>query len=199
MTRLCWIGVIAGLLWGLGGTPALGQSSADAFFHDAAQQYVTGNTGAARRAVEAGLDVAPSDPRLRALQKKLEQQEKRRGGGRQSPRGQQSQSQRDPSTGDGGQQEQSDASGKESSPQADDASGTESPPREAPGSSSAESSEGQARGRQGDDRAGDRRSARRLSQAQAARLLQALETQEQKLLREVQGESQEPGRVEKDW
>lgn len=193
--RLSWIGAMGGLLLVLGGTPALGQSSADAFFHDAAQRYVAGDTEAARRAVERGLEIAPSDPRLQALRRKLEQQD-RRGGGQPSRQGQSSQSQRNPSEGDDGQQEQSDASGEESQSEANDAASSESSrPRGADPSSAGSG----AQGGQGDDRSGDRRSTRRLSRAQAARLLQALENQEQKLLREVQGQSQEPERVEKDW
>ena len=197
--RLYWIGLVVGLLVGGGGTPAVGQSSADALFHDAAQRYVAGDTEAARRAVERGLEIAPSDPRLQALRKTLEQQEKRRGGGRPSPQGQQSQNQRDPSRGNEGSQEQSGASGEESPSQSDDPSRSESSPSGTPDPSSTGSSGAKAQGRQGGDRPGARRSARRLSQAQAARLLQALENQEQRLLREVQGESEAPSRVEKDW
>ncbi|MEF8816771.1 MAG: hypothetical protein V5A20_10335 [Salinibacter sp.] len=197
--RLHWIGVVGGLLIALVGTPALGQSSADTFFHDAAQQYVEGDTEAARRAVERGLEVAPSDPRLQALRKKLEQQEKRRGGGRNAPQGQQSQSQRDPPQGEDGPQESSDAPGEASQSQAEDASGSESPPSEGADPSSAGSPEGATQGGPGSERAGDRQPARRLSRAQAARLLGALERQEQTLLREVQRPSREPERVEKDW
>jgi len=197
--RLYWIGVIVGLLVGAGGTPVLGQSSADALFHDAAQRYVAGDTEAARRAVERGLEVAPSDPRLRALRKTLEQQEKKRGGGRPSQQGQQSQSQRDPSRGDQGSQEQSDAAEEDSPSQSDDPSRSESSPPGTSDPSSAGSPGEKAQGRQGADQSGARRSARRLSQAQAARILQALENQEQRLLREVQGESEESNRVEKDW
>nr|WP_208427214.1 hypothetical protein [Salinibacter pepae] len=199
MMRLYWIGLVVGLLVGGGGTPAVGQSSADALFHDAAQRYVAGDTEAARRAVERGLEIAPSDPRLRALRKTLEQHEKRRGGGRPSPQGQQSQTQRDPSRGNEGSQEQSGASGEGSQSQSDAPSRSEASPSGTPDPSSTGPSGAKAQGRQGGDRPGARRSARRLSQAQAARLLQALENQEQKLLREVQGESEAPRRVEKDW
>ncbi len=197
--RLYWIGLVVGLLVGGGGTPAVGQSSADALFHDAAQRYVAGDTEAARRAVERGLEIAPSDPRLRALRKTLEQHEKRRGGGRPSSQGQQSQTQRDPSRGNEGSQEQSGASGEGSQSQSDAPSRSEASPSGTPDPSSTGPSGAKAQGRQGGDRPGARRSARRLSQAQAARLLQALENQEQKLLREVQGESEAPRRVEKDW
>lgn len=197
--RLYAIGLVVGLLVGGGGAPALGQSSADALFHDAAQRYVAGNTEAARRAVERGLEIAPSDPRLRALRKTLDQREKRRGGGRQSQQGQQSQNRRNPSRGNQGSREQSDPSGEDSQTQSDNPSRSESSPSEMSDPSSAGSSGEKAQGREGSDRPGARRSARRLSQAQAARLLQALENQEQRLLREVQGESEEPSRVEKDW
>jgi len=196
MMRLSWIGAVGGVLLVLGGTPALGQSSADAFFHEAAQRYVSGDTEAARQAVEQGLEVAPSDPRLRALRRKLEQQEDRRGGGQTSRHGQPSQSQRDPSDGNDAQEERSDAEQGESESETDDASSAESSRSSGADPSSGESG---AQGQPGDPRSTQQRSRRRLSRAQAARLLQALEDQEQKLLREVQKQSQEPERVEKDW
>lgn len=194
--RLWWIGLVGALLLVLGGTPALGQSSADAFFHDAAQRYVAGDTEAARRAVERGLDIAPSDPRLRALRRKLEQQEDRRGGGRTSQQGQSSQNQRGPSGGNDAQRERSGAPKEESQSENGDASkGERSRSRDA----EASPGDGGAQGPQGNPRSGDRQSTPRLSRAQAVRLLQALEKQEQKLLREVQKQSDETQRVDKDW
>lgn len=199
MMRLLWIVAVGGLLVGLGGTSALGQSSAEAFFHEAAQRYVAGDTEAARRAVEQGLERHPSDPRLRALRRTLERQREQRGGGRSSQQGQEGRNQRDPSQGTEGQREQSEESGQEGRPQSDATADRESSPGQKSGSSSGGSAGNGAQGARSSDQTNERRPPRSLSRAQAARLLRALENQEQKLLREVQGQTDEPQSVEKDW
>jgi hypothetical protein len=70
ITALVSIGLVAPL-------PASGQAaaadrSAATYFHDAAQQYIAENTSRAQELVEAGLDAHPEDPRLQALQAKLD-------------------------------------------------------------------------------------------------------------------------------
>jgi hypothetical protein len=70
ITALVSIGLVAPL-------PAVGQAadagrSAATYFHDAAQQYIAENTSRAQELVEAGLDAHPEDPRLQALQAKLD-------------------------------------------------------------------------------------------------------------------------------
>jgi hypothetical protein len=70
ITALVSIGLVAPL-------PAAGQAgdagrSAATYFHDAAQQYIAENTSRAQQLVEAGLDAHPEDPRLQALQAKLD-------------------------------------------------------------------------------------------------------------------------------
>jgi hypothetical protein len=193
------MGLLAGLLWGIGGPPALGQSSADAFFHEAAQRYVAGDTEAARRAVERGLERDPSDPRLQALRRTLERQREQRGGGRSSQQGQEGRNQRDPSEGMEGQREQSEESGQEGPPQSDATADRESSPGQKSGSSSGGSAGNGAQAGRSSDQTSEHRPPRSLSRAQAARLLRALENQEQKLLREVQGQTDDPQSVEKDW
>ena len=181
----------------LGGAPAQAQSSADAFFHEAAQAYVAGNLENARRAVERGLEVDPSDSRLQALRKKLEQQQNRQGGGSSSRQGGQNQSQNQQSRGQQSRQQRSGEAGDQTRPRA------ESPTEPQPSSSAGASGDRpdpspqnpEAEGGQGDT--GRRSTA--LSRAQAARLLRALERQEMKLLREVQARGQQSTTVEKDW
>ena len=194
--------MIGGVLLVLVSTPAQAQSSADAFFHDAAQQYVNGNLEAARRAVQRGLETAPSDPRLQALQKKLAQQEKRRGGEGASQQGAQNQQQREKSRGQNAQQEQSREGGQENRSQADASSDQDASRRSETQSNqardNAQDRNAQPRGSQ-DAPGGDGRQMSALSRVQAARLLQALENQEMKLLREVQVRAQEGATVEKDW
>lgn len=198
MTFLRWIGFIGGLLLVLGGTPVAAQSSADAFFHDAAQHYVAGDQEAARQAVERGLKVAPSDPRLLALRKKLRQQDQRGGGGDQSSQqGSQNRQQDQRSRGENAQEEQSEDSGQESRSQANAPSDPQSSQRKGPQSTQT-GQNAQGRGSQ-ETPDSDRRRTNALSRAQAARILQALENQERKLLREVQARSQKSTTVEKDW
>jgi hypothetical protein len=196
MTPIRWLGALGGLLLVLGGTPVAAQSSADAFFHDAAQRYVAGDQEAARRAVERGLKVAPSDPRLRALQKKLKQQEKRREGGRSSQKGTQNRQQNQRSRGKSSQEESS-RSGKERRPQSNASSNQQSPrPSDAQSAQTGQNAQG---GGAQQTRSADRRHVNALSRAQAKRLLRTLENQETKLLREVQARGQTSTTVEKDW
>lgn len=184
----------------LGAAPVAAQSSAEAFFHEAAQQYVDGNVSAARQTVEQGLDVAPSDPRLLALQEKL-QQDDGSGGGRSSQQGRQNSQQSDPS--EGGEEtrgDQSNASEQGSPSRAE--GGTPSdrsdqPPGPAP-SSSAQST-GEAADQRGRQTGRGHGRANALSRAQAVRLLRALEDQEEKLLREVRVRAGKETTVEKDW
>jgi hypothetical protein len=191
-----WIGIVAGLLLGVSGAPVVAQSSADAFFHDAAQQYVNGDVEAARRSVTRGLEVAPSDPRLQALREKLTTQEQERGSSGSSQRGAQDRPQSQQSKGEGNQEEQSGESEEESRSHADTPSDQQS---QSSRGGEAHSS-AQAGDREG-ARDGNRRPTEALSQAQAARLLQALENQEIKLLREVrrQSQGQDTEAVAKDW
>ena len=196
MIRLCWVGILGGMLLVAGSTPAVGQSSADAFFHDAAQQYVAGNVAGARQTVTQGLAAFPSDSRLQALQKKLEQTEERSGGGQPSQQGTQSQQQGEQSQGAG--TDRSERSEGETESRADASSDQQSSRRPDNGSSPVAPGEENAQApRQSPSGEGGGTNA--LSQAQAARLLQALENQEMKLLREVRGRVEEGESVEKDW
>ncbi len=197
MTSPRWIGIIAGFLLVLGGTPAAAQSSADALFHEAAQRYVDGDVAAARQAVERGLDVAPSDPRLLALREKLQEQEKKREGGDRSSQGDSQNDQEQGSAGGNTQEDPSAPSGQDSRSNLDDSSDPQSSQAPDDGASArAEEDERQAPQR---IRNADDRPTNSLSRAQAARLLQALENQEMKLLREVQGQAPKTETVEKDW
>jgi len=188
-----WIGIVLGLLLVLGGRAAYAQSSADAFFHEAAQAYVEGDPESARRAVERGLERAPDDPRLQALRKKLEQQTKQQGGS-SSRQGVQEGTQNQRSRGQQSRQQRSGESGKESRSQTDRPSDQRTS-RSSDAAAAQARSASQRRGRRGERKKGRHA----LSRAQAARFLQALERQEMKLLREVQTRGQQSQTVEKDW
>jgi hypothetical protein len=202
MRILCWIGVGLVLLLGHG-PEARGQSSAASYFHEAAQQYVAGNRAAAQRAVEQGLEVAPSDPRLNALREKLNQQG-------EQPTGQQDSSAT--ASGDRSQQN-SDSSSSEASEEGDNSSpssgnqGNEQS-GEQNQSTAGTSQSGQQSGSftptdsssQAEQRPRGGGTPRdTLSREQAERLLRALEGQERQLLRELRTRSTTPRSVEKDW
>ena len=202
MTRADWIGGMMALLV-LGGAPAAtAQSTADAYFHEAARQYVADEVQAARRTVERGLEVAPSDPRLLALRKKLEQ------GNRPDDRRGQQDSSRSGSNDES--QQSNDSSSEESSKggqePSEEQSGAkqpgrpESPASEQTGPPSNASPSDAGSGRPGAMRQGQGgRPVDTLSRAQAERLLRALEGQERRLLRQVRPQSTKRRTVEKDW
>ena len=214
MTRLLGLGCVAvGLLLA---PPAAAQSTADAYFHEAAQAYVDGDEATARRAVTQGLEVAPDDPRLIALREKL------REGGR--PDGQQdsSSTSSDRRSGQQGNESSDETSGGGENPSPSDTEGpTQSGPKASsegtepgsrPGSDAQRSdpSDGQRQGAGSARRPSDARPTptRRgrggrpvdtLSRAQAERFLRALEGQERRLLRQLRPRSTKQQRVEKDW
>jgi hypothetical protein len=197
-----WIAIVGSLVLVLSGTPVVAQSSADAYFHEAAQQYVAGNKEAAQQAVERGLEVAPSDLRLQALQQKLDQESQDRGGGGGSQQGTPNQQQDEQSEGDEGQRQESDASGEEGQnegAQDEQASDAQSPQSQQPGGGGQAGGGGPRPGTQS-TLEGEPAKRNALTRDQAARLLRALQNQEMKLLREVQGRASETETsVEKDW
>lgn len=77
------VGVLSALLLAAAPPAVVGQSSgasgrpATEYFHEAAQEYIAENVGAARRLVAAGLQQHPDDPRLRALKAKLDRAQPR--------------------------------------------------------------------------------------------------------------------------
>jgi len=194
---------------------AAAQSSADAYFHRAAQQYVDGTRAAARRTVERGLAEAPDDPRLQALMEKLK--EKGRSGaneeGRQSSQqGQQGKGQANASRGgqrnpqanqeearNQGGPEREGEKGNRAEPGTEQRSGSEASSSSEDGESRSErDGERQADAPHSEGQPGGSESGR-LSRAQAERLLRALTVQERTLLREIRRQSSAEQRVEKDW
>lgn len=188
--HLMWIGSVAVALIGSVVYTAEAQSPADSSFHEAAQQYVEGNTRAAQRAVEQGLETAPSDPRLRALRKKLQQARRTEGAGEQDSSSR--------NTGPDGQQDENTSS---------EEGGRPSGGQNSSGTNTAESSARSSSQQPGDAQGrvdtlgwgGQGRPVDTLSHEQAERLLRALEGQERQLLRRLQTRASERRTVEKDW
>lgn len=200
--RVFGLASVLGLLLA-GGVPPATAQSAGSYFHEAAQAYVSGNTATARRAVEEGLEVAPTDARLIALRKKLRQDGRGDGQGQQDPSSNGGDGRSQPS-----QSGSADAEGQEEAPSSEqgeesefgreeDAQTTGSGPTDGP-STTGRPADVQARAR-GIGRAGEGRPVDTLSRAQAERLLRALEGQERQLLRRIQTGASEDGTVEKDW
>ncbi len=202
MMHVRWIGCVAVLLLaGLGGAPRA-QSTADAYFHEAARQYVADDVQAARQAVERGLEVAPSDPRLVALREKLNQGSRpddRRGGrDSTSSSGEQGKQQNDNSSGEDTSQDGTEAAGERGkSARTED---QEDPPSTTAGPRSSAQRPANRAGRADTMRQGrGGRPVDTLSRAQAERLLRALEGQERRLLRQLRTRSSKSRSVEKDW
>lgn len=188
------------VLTGAGVDAAVAQSTADAYFHEAARAYIANEVEAARRAVRAGLDVAPSDARLRALRNKL-QKDRRPQRHRDSTSEENGQRENGSNDGDGtdGDGEGESRSGEESDetrprPTASDSTSPEAGGGGQPGLSprSPQEQPPMAAGRGG-------RPVDTLSRKQAERLLQALGGQERRLLRQLQRRSSTRETVEKDW
>jgi hypothetical protein len=214
MTHLCRIGCVAAFLL-MGTSFSQAQSTADAYFHEAARQYVTDNVPAARRAVEQGLQLAPSDPRLLALQKKLRdgtqpKEKKRDSSSTGSQDGSQQNQNSSPNSSSAGGQapspEQSGAAqtGPQNAPQSEQGGSrpTAREQRDDPQGPAAQSSGRRPvpRPTRADTMRGGRGGhATALSRDQAERLLHALEGQERQLLRQLRLRSSSRQKVEKDW
>lgn len=199
--RTCWLGLIGGFLLLVGAHPVGAQSSAGAFFHEAAQQYVTGDVAAARQTVERGLEVAPSDPRLQALLETLKQQDEKGGRGGSSQSGQQGQSSGEQSEGEKAQGDRSSRSQRQGQSRSEEGrpSDRSAQPAGRDPSASARPKGGSQKRRSGDRQGRRGQPANVLSRAQAERLLRALENQEKRLLREIRVRTGEERTVEKDW
>lgn len=181
------------LLVGMAARNTAAQQDADAYFHEAAQHYVEDDRTAARRAVEKGLQLDPSDARLRALRKKLSELERRErssdssGGSRQSGRSDETETDGESPSSDSEQRAQSESGRRESSA----AKGA----RQDPTSTRSERNGPENRA----PISGEVRSQHGLTRTQAEQLLGALELQEKRLLRSLQRRESEASRVEKDW
>lgn len=169
--------------------------SADDFFHSGARSYVESQLPVALEAVNAGLDVDPDNARLTALkqeiEKEMENQEQQQGDNSQQSSDDQQQQ----------QQEQSDEENSEQeSEQQEDPEQQEQEQQDEQQQNQSEENESEENEEQGEQTPQDTPpDPNELSKEQAERILQALENEEEKLLREVQKIKGRPRRVEKDW
>ncbi len=163
------------LITTLGAETARAQS-AERFFHEAGGQFIAEKVPEALQTVNAGLAAFPSDPKLQALKKKIEEEQKGDGGG------------------SGGSGEQGDKQNEQGQQKPDE----KQPPSEEPQQGDPQSEEEQSEPEE--QLGGTPESApEKVSREQAERILQALEENEEELLKEVQRLKSRPRRVEKDW
>ncbi len=174
---------------------ARGQS-ADVSFHDGARLFVDAEIAQAEQVVDAGLAVSPDDPKLIALKALIDEEKERQQSGSDGSQQQQDerqQQEQDSSQSSGDQAQQSEDQQSETGEEQQ--SDQQSQPQPDQGAEDPELGEPDERQR---DAAGQE-SREQLSRAQALRILQALQNEEEQLLREVQRVKGRPRRVEKDW
>ncbi len=169
--------------------------SPEVAFHDGARVYVDARLEEAEEIVDAGLAIDPTNPKLTAL-KALIQEEKDRQ--QQSGEGSSGEQQEQ----DQSQQPQPNQSGDEPDPSADEEGEGQQEEQEQPGQGDPQPQD-PSQEQQASDREQESVEAGadpdQLSRAQAIRILQALQNEEEQLLREVQKIKGRPRRVDKDW
>lgn len=176
---------------------------ATTYFHEAAQEYVDSNLQQALATVNQGLRIAPDDPQLRALRDAIQQKRQRSGGG---SGGQEDNPQSGQNSPNANSQSNNDARGQDSDAEQSNRSPSQpSDPSQGQGGQGGNTSDDDPRraaeegsGTQSRPNEGET-SASGLSQAQAARILRALETQEKQLLRQVLKRDRRPQRILKEW
>lgn len=206
MTRFCTLSIWLLLLIGAAMVSPVraqtdGPPAAASYFHEAAQQYLDANLQQALTTVNEGLRVTPDDARLLALRKKIQQQRQQSGseGGGEQQSQQGGRSPQNPSNRDGqqrGQGQQSSEPGERSDRQQEGAQGQSGGQEQQDGTAPEDADE---RGSASDATRAGQEQDPELSQAQAARILRALEAQEKQLLREVQKRRRIPQRIMKEW
>jgi len=177
--------------------PAVSAQSPERAFHDGARVYVDGKLTEAGEIVAGGLAEFPADPKLLALNALIEQEKERQ---QQSGEGNSEQQEQEQNQDQESQQNQS---GNEEDPSQDESGEGEQKQEEEQQGEGEPDPQEPSEEQQPDDReqqsveAGENQD--QLSRAQAIRILQALQNEEEELLREVQKIKGRPRRVEKDW
>ncbi len=177
--------------------PAVSGQSPERAFHDGARVYVDGKLAEAGEIVAGGLAEFPTDPKLLALNALIEQEKERQ---QQSGEGNSEQQEQEQNQDQESQQNQS---GNEEDPSQDESGEGEQKQEEEQQGEGEPDPQEPSEEQQPDDReqqsveAGENQD--QLSRAQAIRILQALQNEEEELLREVQKIKGRPRRVEKDW
>ncbi len=197
MKTLFQILLFAALFFGGTAKAVLAQDAADSaegYFHMAAHHFIDNEIEPAKTAVNAGLQLQPNDPKLLALKAEIEKQEE------QNAQNQNQESQNSESEGEEEEQEQDSDQQQEQDPdneQEGSSQEQEDSQQEGQQGNQQESSESQEEESQPSEE--EPADPTELSKEQAERILQALQNEEGKLLREVRKVKGRPRRVEKDW
>ena len=167
------------------------QSAMD-FFHTGAQAYVGEELQEALNLVEAGLEIEPDNARLIALKEKIEEEQENQENQQGDNNEQSSENQQNQEENQQENREQQDT--EEESEQQQDQQEEQQQDGDPQEDQQNQEQEQEARPDQNQPPDPDQ-----LSKEQAERILQALENEEEKLLREIQKIKGRPRRVEKDW
>ncbi len=171
--------------------------SADVSFHDGARLFVDAEIVQAEQVVNAGLAIAPDDAKLLALKELIEEEKEREqsssDGSQQQEQEENRRQEQHNNSSSGDQAEETE--NEQSETGEDQESEQQSPPQ--PDEEPQDPEVGEPDERQRD--AAGQENSEQLSRAQALRILQALQNEEEQLLREVQKVKGRPRRVEKDW
>ena len=174
---------------------AQAQPADSSYFHRGAHLFIDGSTTEAKSVVMEGLQVTPNDPKLLALRKKLEREQKQQS---QSGKNKQQQNKNKQSKGNQSQQDGNNEQSSES-----EKSGQQQEQNQQKEPSPQDQQKQQAGEKQQQSPQTARkvpyRNPEKMSEQQALRILQALGNQEQKLLRELKKAESRPRHVEKDW
>ncbi len=185
------------VLFGLWAESAASQAPEE-FFHDGARIFVDGNLSEALSVVEAGLEAAPGYPKLEALRQLIEEEKEQQSGseGSQDQDEQNQEEQEDQSEDSDSQEGNQNDESQQEGDQQQERSGEEGTPPPPDSNQPEEEQQSDSQERQS-SAAGE--NSEELSRAQALRILQALQNEEEQLLREVQKVKGKARRVEKDW
>lgn len=192
------------------GGPA--STDADALFHRAAEHYIDGQAAQARQLVTRGLRQHPDHARLRALKEKLDQQKKQQKQGGSGQKNKQKKQNQNGNKQQQGEQKKKNQKSRTNAQRRQDKNrqqrkqGQKQNARRQPNSrkqqrpqTPQQQRKQKQKPRSGKQRAQALQKQDKMSRKQAERILQAMRSQEEQLLREAQEREHRRESVEKDW
>lgn len=171
--------------------------SPDEAFHDGAHLFVDGDLGQALAVIDGGLAVAPGHAKLEALKKLIEEEQEQQSGATGSQ--DQQEQKEEEQEGESEQQNPSEGNQQEDSQEEQGQEQEQSSENGTPPQSDSEQQDAPSESEPRQSNTAGQDNSEELSRAQALRILQALQHEEEQLLREVQKVKGKARRVEKDW
>jgi Ca-activated chloride channel family protein len=169
--------------------------TADDFFNDGAQAYISNNIPQALQSTEAGLKQYPADVKLKKLYELLKQQQQQQSQNSQSQQGQNQQSQQQQKS--GGQQNQQQKNQQNSQDQQKQNEQNQSGQKNAEQQKQRQQVAGEKPEKQNEQ--GQPAAAGQMTPEEAKRLLDAQKGDEQVLQMKPQGKPEDQNRPVKDW